>query len=141
LLASSGETAGAADDRRLAAAARDNVQTLARACWPGTLSPDLASTRLRFSFVAARHTGVGVVSDGDEAAQGTLARLRLWGFQAVSLTLEDGGWRPPAPGQLLCYRPGRRNAALALAGDLGLPVRSVVRIDDSPRELVLVQAE
>ena len=47
--------------RALVAAARANVQTLVRACWPGTLAPDLSSTRLGFAFVAARHTGVGVV--------------------------------------------------------------------------------
>lgn len=140
-LAALGEPVGAADDDMIAAAARDNVQTLTRACWPGTLSPDLTSTRLRFAFVAARHTGVGVVSDADDAARGTLARLRLWGFPAVRLALEDGGWRPPEPGPLLCYRPGLRTAALALAGDLGLPARSVVKIGDSPRELVLVLAE
>jgi len=134
-------TADAADDARLAAAARGNVQTLTRACWPGTLSPGLTSTRLRFSFVAARHTGLGVVSEADDAAQGTVARLRLWGFPAVRLALEDGGWRPPGPGPLLCYRPGLRTAALAVAGDLGLPTRSVVRIGDAPRELVLVLAE
>ena len=67
--------------------------------------------------------------------------MRLWGFPAVRLALEDGGWRPPGPGPLLCYRPGLRTAALALAGDLGLPVRSVVKTDDTPRELVLVLAE
>jgi hypothetical protein len=136
-----GVAGGTAEAVVLAVAARDNAQTLVRACWPGTLSPDLASTRLRFAFVAARHTGVGVVSAADDAAQGTLARLRLWGYPAVRLALEDGGWRPPEPGPLLCYRPGLRTAALALAGDLGLPARSVVKIDDTPRELVLVAAE
>ena len=69
---------------------------------------------------------------------GMLQRLRLWGFPAARLTLEDGGWTPPAPGPLLCYRPGSRVAAAALAGDLGLSPQSVVRSDDSPRRLVLV---
>jgi hypothetical protein len=81
------------------------------------------------------------VSAADDAAQGTLARLRLWGYPAVRLALEDGALRPPGPGPLLFYRPGLRTAALALAGDLGLPARSVVRTDDIPRELVLVAAE
>jgi hypothetical protein len=134
-------TTGTADDGRLSAAARANVQTLVRACWPGTLSPGLSSTRLRFAFVAARHTGVGLVSDSDEAARDVLARLRLWGFPAARLTLEDGGWQPPQAGPLLCYRPGFRTAALALAGDLGLPARSVARTGDSPGKLVLVLAE
>ena len=138
------QSAGASGDgtgatgRSLVAAARDNVQTLARACWPGTLAPRLRSTALGFTFVAARHSGVGVLGTSEPAVAGMLQRLRLWGFPAARLTLEDGGWQPPAPGPLICYRPGSRVAAAALAGDLGLSPQSVVRSDDSPRRLVLV---
>ena len=95
----------------LSAAARDNVQTLVRACWPGTLAPRLRSTRLGFTFIEARHTGVGVVGASEPAVAGMLQRLRLWGYPAGRLTLEGGGWQPPAPGPLVCYRPGSRVAA------------------------------
>jgi hypothetical protein len=125
----------------LAAAARQNVQTLIRACWPGTLSPGLRSTQLGFTFVQARHTGVGVLSTSEPTARAALQRLRLWGYRAGRLSLEDGGWPPPAPGPLACYRPGSRPAASSLAGDLGLARRSVVRAGDSPREVVLVLPE
>ena len=56
------DTTQAAGRRALTAAARDNVETLVRACWPGALAPGLDSTRLDFAFVAARHTGVGVLA-------------------------------------------------------------------------------
>jgi hypothetical protein len=129
---------GAGGASGLAAAARANVQTLARACWPGTLAPSLPSTVRGFAFVEARHTGVGVVATTEVAAARVLDRLRLWGFVASRLELEDGGWQPPRPGPLLAYRPGSRRAARALAGDIGLPAKSVVRADDNPRRLVLV---
>jgi hypothetical protein len=138
LAGGSGAGSTAAGVMSLAAAARDNVQTLVRACWPGALAPRMRSSILGFSFVEARHTGVGVVSASESAAAGVLQRLRLWGFPASRLTLEGGGWQPPSPGPLLCYRPGSGVAAVALAGDLGLPPQSVVRADDSPRRLVLV---
>ena len=134
----SGDGSTGATGRSLVAAARDNVQTLARACWPGTLAPRLRSTTLGFTFVAARHSGVGVLGTSEPAVAGALQRLRLWGFPAGRLTLEDGGWQPPSSGPLVCYRPGSRVAAAALAGDLGLSPQSVVRSDDSPRRLVLV---
>jgi hypothetical protein len=130
--------AGTGGGAELVAAARDNVQTLMRACWPGTLAPSLSSTVLAFAYVEARHTAVGVLTTSDAAASDALDRLRLWGFPADRLTLEDGGWRPPTPGPVLCYRPGSRQAARALAGDLGLPAESVVRTGDGPRTLVLV---
>ena len=82
---------GAGGRRALVAAARANVQTLVRACWPGTLAPGLSSTRLGFAFVDARHTGVGVVSASDTAAAALLQRLRLWGFPAARLPADDGG--------------------------------------------------
>ena len=50
---------------------------------------------------------------------------------------EDGGWQPPLTGRAIFYRPGSHRAAAALAGDLGLPARSVVRADDSPRKVVI----
>jgi hypothetical protein len=122
----------------LRTAAGDNVQTLVRVCWPGTLAPSLSSTQLGFTFVEARHTAVGVIGGTDQAAASALGRLRLWGFPAGRLTLEDGGWQPPQPGPLVCYRAGSKTAGLALAGDIGLPPGSVVKSGDSPRKLVLV---
>lgn len=130
-------TAEGAGRRALAAAARDNVQTLVRACWPGALAPDLDSTRLDFAFVAARHTGVGVLAVSDAASTTLLARLRLWGFPGARLASEDGGWQPPVTDRAIYYRPGSRRAAAVLAGDLGLPARSVIRADDSPRKVVI----
>ncbi len=123
--------------RALVAAAGANVQTLVRACWPGAFAPDLRSTRLGFAFVAARHTGVGVVGASDTATAGVLASLRVWGFPGERLALEVGGWQPTRTGPALYFQPGARDAALALAGDLGLPPRSVVKADDSPRKVVI----
>ncbi len=135
--AAAGALPAGAGRRALVAAARANVETLVRACWPGTLAPDLSSTRLDFAFIAARHTGVGVLGASDSAVAGVLASLRLWGFSGVRLTLESGGWQPPQTGPAVFYRPGAKDAALALAGDLGLAPRSVVRADDSPQETVI----
>ena len=59
-LSAPGQTGEGGSRRELVAAAQSNVQTLVRACWPGTLAPRLTSTRLRFTFVNARHTRVGV---------------------------------------------------------------------------------
>ena len=91
LPAAEAAAAGAGGRAALVAAARANVQTLVRACWPGTLAPGLSSTRLGFAFVDARHTGVGVVSASDAAAERAPARLRLWGFPAARLSLDDAG--------------------------------------------------
>ena len=71
---------GGGGRRALVAAARANVQTLVRACWPGTLAPELSSTRLGFAFVDARHTGVGVVSASDAAAAALLAAAAAVGL-------------------------------------------------------------
>jgi hypothetical protein len=135
--AGTGASTAGAGRRALVAAARANVETLIRACWPGTLAPDLSSTRLGFAFIAARHTGVGVLGASDTAVAGVLASLRLWGFSGGRLTLESGGWQPPLTGPAVFYRPGAKDAALALAGDLGLAPRSVVKSDDSPRMTVV----
>jgi hypothetical protein len=138
-------SAGVAEDGSargaLITAARDNVETLTRACWPGTLAPELSSTRLDFAFVAARHTGVGVVATSDAGAVALLARLRLWGFPGARLASGDGDWQPPLTGRAIFYQPGQRAAALALAGDLGVSPRSVVRTGDSPRKVVIVAGE
>ncbi len=120
----------------LVAAARANVQTLVRACWPGALAPDLASTRLGFSFVAARHTGVGIVSASDETGEALVRRLRLWGFVTARLTEAGAGSAPDVAA--VAYRPGSRTAAEVLSADLGMPQGSVVRVDDVPRKLVVV---
>ena len=121
-------------------AARANVQTLVRACWPGTLAPDLRSTRLGFEFVSARHTEVGVVSALEERSAVVLERMRLWGFIAGRLT-QDDGWTPTRRGPAIFFRPGSRAAAAALAGDLGVPPRSVVVSGDSPRDVVYVTGD
>jgi hypothetical protein len=122
-------------------AARANVETLVRVCWPGTLAPRLASTRLRFGFVAAQQTRVGVMATRSGAQEGILEQLRLWGYVGEPLALDGAGWQPPAPGPALYYRGGERTAATALAGDLGLSARSVISSGDAPRDLVLVLAE
>jgi hypothetical protein len=119
------------------AAARANTQTLVRACWPGALAPELASTRLGFSFVAARHTGVGVVGESDGHVEALLSRLRLWGFVAARLSRDEAGSVPDGAAAV-AYRPGSRVAGVALAADLGLSPGSVVRVDDVPRKLIVV---
>ena len=97
---------------------------------------DLHVSRLRLG--GTRRTGVGIVGTTEQAVGAAQVQLRRWGFPAGRLVLEDGGWKPPQPGALLCYRPGSRTAALALAGDLELPATSVVKVGDVPRKLVLV---
>ena len=134
--ATAGAAAGAGS-RALAVAARDNIQTLVRACWPGALAPGLSSTRLRFAFVEARHTAVGVASSSDAAAASLLARLRLWGFPASRLTAPAAAAGLPDGRPTIAYRPGSLAAALALAGDLGLPQKSVVKTGDSPRKVMI----
>jgi hypothetical protein len=122
-------------DARMRAAARANVATLVRACWPGTLAPSLASTRLGFSFAARRRTSVGVLAATDRAATSAAARLRIWGYQAKILPATD--WTPPTLGRGVYYRAGLRRAALALAGDLGLPAAAVVADEGAPTALTL----
>jgi hypothetical protein len=137
LPAAEASATGAGGRRVLVAAARANVQTLVRACWPGTLAPGLSSTRLGFAFVDARHTGVGVVSGSDTAAVALLQRLRLWGYTAARLPADEAGATPAEPGAAIAYRPGSLEAALALAGDLRLPPGSVSKAGDTPRKLVV----
>ncbi len=136
-----GQTAEGGRRRALVAAARSNVQTLARACWPGTLAPLLTSTRLGFAFVAARHTGVGVRSVSEATTARLLSRLRLWGFAGARLAPDAAATSQAGPGAVIAYRPGSRRAALALAGDLGLPPSSVSRADDTPRKLVVTMRD
>jgi hypothetical protein len=121
-------------DARLTAAAKANVATLVRACWPGALAPRLASTRLGFSFAARRRTTVGV-SAFTNAATSAVALLRTWGYQTKTVSVT--GWTPPRPGRGVYYRAGMRRAALALAGDLGLRATAVVEDEGAPSALVL----
>jgi len=114
-------------------AARANVETLVHACWPGALAPGLASTRLGVSFAAARRTAVAVV--GPATAELAAARLRLWGYQAAAA--DAGGWEGGLLGRAVYYHEGRRRAALALAGDLGLPRSAVVVDEEAPAEVTL----
>jgi len=123
----------------LVRAARANVETLVRACWQGALAPRLAATRLGFSFVAARRTGVGVAAATDATTARLLARLRLWGFVAAEFAPDDADWPAPAAATALYFRPAWSTAAAVLADDLGLAPRSVVAAADTPRAVVVVQ--
>jgi hypothetical protein len=127
-------SAGGTDRAR--AAARANVQTLVRACWPGALAPRLASTRLSFGFAASRRTAVAVLAPSDSAAAHAAATLRLWGFRAEAAG--ETAWSPPArAATTVFYREGMRRAALALAGNLGLRRAAVVVDDSAPAALTL----
>ena len=84
---------------------------------------------------------MGVVAAAPEGSTALLERLRIWGYVGEPLTLAGAGWQPPSPGPALYFQPGSRIAAMALAGDLGLPARSVVSSGDSPRKLVLVTGD
>ena len=122
-------------DARLTAAARANVATLVRACWPGALAPRLASTRLGFSFAARRRTTVGVSASTNSAAASATALLRTWGYQTTSVQATD--WTPQRPGRGVYYRAGMLRAALSLAGDLGLQAAAVVADEGAPTALTL----
>lgn len=122
-------------DARLTAAARANVATLVRACWPGALAPRLASTRLGFSFAARRRTTVSVSASTNSAAASAMALLRTWGYQTTSVQATD--WTPQRPGRGVYYRAGMRRAALSLAGDLGLRAAAVVADEGAPTALTL----
>lgn len=120
-----------------AAAARQSVQTLVRACWPGTLAPKLTSTRLEFAFVAARHTMVDVAGGSDAAAARLRERLRLWGFPNRRTSFAAGDPRALSPHTRVFYQAGSGLAAGALAGDLGLPAAAVLKSDDLPGKVVV----
>ena len=130
-------TTVAAATARMRAAAGANVATMVRACWPGALAPRLASTRLGFWYVARRRTTVGIVEPAGGAAR-TAARLRLWGYRTS--TPVGGGWRPALTATSVYYRSGRREAALALAGDLGLRPGAVIADDSAPAGVTLYRA-
>jgi len=120
---------------RLTTAARANVATLVRACWPAALAPRLASTRLGFSFAARRRTTVGVAAatQGAAATGAVLAHLHTWGYLTKSMPAT--GWTPLRPGRGVYYRAGMHRAALALAGDLGLPAAAVLQDESAPAAL------
>jgi hypothetical protein len=127
---------GAATSRR---AARANVQTLVRACWPGTLAPDLPSTSLGFGFAAARVTEVAVWAQSSAVAVKGAARLRLWGYPARPLPVS--AWDPRDAEPAVYYYRGSRRAARALGGDMGLR-QNRVKVDNSaPAEVTLVLGE
>jgi hypothetical protein len=119
------------------AAARDNVQTLVRACWPGTLAPGLASTRSGFSFAACQGVQVGVLAPTSESAQRAAARLRLWGYEATVLS-STGDWQPDLAESALYYRAGLRRPALALGGDMKLNRSRIIATESAPADLTLV---
>ena len=122
-------------DARLTAAARANVATLVRACWPGALAPRLAATRLGFSFAARRRTTVGVSAPSSRVAASATALLGTWGYQTTSVQATD--WTPQRPGRGVYYRAGMLRAALSLAGDLGLQAAAVVADEGAPTALTL----
>ncbi|HZL65130.1 MAG TPA: hypothetical protein VFD50_09370, partial [Thermoleophilia bacterium] len=130
-------TTNAAATARMRAAAGANVATLVRACWPGVLAPRLASTRLGFWFVARRRTKIGIVEPAAGLAR-TSARLHLWGY--LTSTPAGGGWRPALTATSVYYRSGRLEAALALAGDLGLRPIAVIADDSAPAGVTLYRA-
>lgn len=131
-------TTSAAATARMRVAAGANVATLVRACWPGVLAPRLASTRLGFWFVARRRTKVGIVEPAAGVAR-TAARLHLWGY--LTSTPAGGGWRPALTATSVYYRSGRREAAVALAGDLGLRPGAVIADDSAPAGVTLYRAQ
>lgn len=118
------------------AAARANVETLVRACWPGTLAPSLASTRMGFSFAACRGVAVGVLAPNDASAQRAAARLRLWGYEVT--VLSPTGWDADLTETALYYRVGMRRPALALGGDMTLDRSHIVATESAPVDLTLV---
>ena len=122
-------------EAQIVRAARANVATLVRACWPGTLAPDLTSTRLGFSFAGRRRTPVGVSVSADGATPSVLPLLRAWGYQAR--VVEAVGWTPKLRARSVSYRAGMRRAALALAGDLGLRKTLVVQDETAPAAVTL----
>jgi hypothetical protein len=124
----------AAATARMRAAAVANVATLVRACWPGALSPRLASTRLGFWFVGRRRTTIGIVEPAAGVAR-TAARLHVWGYRTS--TPAGGGWRPALATTSVYYRSGKLEAALALAGDLGLKRSAVIADDAAPAGVTL----
>jgi hypothetical protein len=117
-------------------AARANVETLVRACWPDVLAPDLPSTRLGYHFAAAQHASVAVLLEPDANGEDAAARLRLWGYEVAVVT--QGRWVPELPGPAVYYRKGMRRPALALAGDWGLGSGDVVAADSAPADVTLV---
>ena len=121
---------------RARAVARANVQTLVRACWPGVLSPKLASTRLAFEFAASRRTHVAVFAPSASAAARVATALRLWGYDAQPAR-GSAGSNSPGAAVTISFREGMRRAALALAGDLGLRRTAVVADDGAPAALTL----
>jgi hypothetical protein len=131
-------TTVAAATARLRAAAGANVATLVRACWPGALAPRLASTRLGFWFVARRRTTVAIVEPVAGAVR-TAARLHLWGYRTS--TPAGGGWRPALAATSVYYRSGRLEAALALAGDLGLRPDAVIADAAAPAGVTLYRVK
>jgi hypothetical protein len=131
-------TTSAAAAARMRSAAGANIATLVRACWPGALAPRLASTRLGFWFMARRRTMVGIVEPAAGAAR-TAARLHVWGYRAS--TPAGGGWRPALASTSVYYRSGRREAALALAGDLGLKPGAVIADDAAPAGVTLYRRD
>ena len=118
------------------AAARANVETLVRVCWPGTLAPGLVSTRMGFSFAACRLVSVGVLAPTSASAQRAAARLRLWGYEVT--VLSPTGWNPESTEAALYYRAGMRRPALALGGDMTLDRSHIVAAEAAPADLTLV---
>jgi hypothetical protein len=131
-------TAGldAAAARRLA---RVHVATLVRACWPGVLAPRAAATREDYPYAARGSFTTSVIGGTDTAGDEALAaRLGQWGWDAAA---GEGGWQPPAWGGRVFFAPGMRRAALALAGDLGLPWPLVTGAEDAPAPVTVVWPE
>ena len=107
----------------VAAWARLDAATFVRAVQPAFFAPRLAATRLGVTFYERTLTRVGVV-DGDAADRARLiARLDVFGYQALRA---PAGALSAGVLPIVYYRAGDRRLALAVAGDLGLPATQVL---------------
>jgi hypothetical protein len=107
--------------------------TLARACWPDYLAPDLTGTRLEFSYAARR--GAEVAVTGSPSAS-QLDWLDACGYQVTDLVGAEQLALPSAPA--VVFLPGAWRAAQTMAGDLGWGAAALVRDPGAPRELTVV---
>jgi hypothetical protein len=107
----------------VAAWARLNAATFVRAVQPAFFAPRLAATRLGVSFYERTLTRVGVVDSDAAARERLMARLDVFGYQA--LRAPAGSFSSGAL-PIVYYRAGDRRLALAVAGDLGLRTTQVL---------------
>lgn len=112
--------------------ARLVAEVLVRSCWPDYLAPELAGTRLEFSYAARRATDVAVA--GGAAAE-LASSIAEWGYRVAAD--DAGAWATPSA-PAIAYQATARRAALALAGDLGWPAGALTRDAAAPAALTVV---